>query len=95
MDDDTRTDPLQPPDDLFNPVRDEEHLPGDYDPPAAPAPDSHQGTQLPSDHPEFDTDLEPEEVYDEGLLSATDIDAHEESSPPPDKPEPMEWDETK
>jgi hypothetical protein len=80
---DQLTDPLQPADDIYNPALDQGKLDQDYESPAAPAPDSKQGTQLPPDHPEFDHDKEYDrtEVYDEGNLSATDIDAHEEVTP--------------
>lgn len=80
---DQRTDPFQPVDDIYNPVTDQEKLDEDNDPPAAPAADSTQGTQLPADHPEFDYggDEDSAEVYDEGRLGATDIDAHEEVAP--------------
>jgi hypothetical protein len=80
---------LEPPDDIYNPVRDEEHLAEDNDPPATPAAHTKSGTQLPPDHPEFDYDHDAHEAYDEGTLGATDVDAHEEATDP-DAPEPLE-----
>jgi hypothetical protein len=66
-DTDTRddvTDPLQPPDDMFNPLTDEERLPEDGDSPAAPPSDVND--TLPDDHPDADTDGDAHERYDEG-----------------------------
>lgn len=82
-------DALEPPDDIFNPLRDEERLEEDADSPATPARHTKRGTQLPPNHPEFDYDLDAHEAYDEGLLGATDVDAEEEP-PDPDEPRPLE-----
>jgi hypothetical protein len=49
----------------------------DNDPPAAPADD--QPASIPPDHPLTDAELDAQEVYDEGVASATDIDAQDET----------------
>jgi hypothetical protein len=63
-------DTFVPPDDIYNPARDQEHLEEDGDTPAAPATDDKQGAKLPDDHPERDyaSDHDAHEVYDEGEL---------------------------
>lgn len=63
-------------DDLFNPELDQPRLPNDYDHPAA-TPDDIEET-IPPSHQETDTNVDPGELYDEGLSSATDIDAQHE-----------------
>lgn len=59
---------------IFDPVHDEPKLPQDYETPAAPPTDVKE-TLSPQD-PRTDSYLQPEEVYDEGVTSATDFDAH-------------------
>ena len=91
IDDDTqindqasRPDPFQKRDDgFFNPRQDEPHLPQDYDPPAAPP--SDVSDRLPRDYPETDSNLEPSEVYDEGITGATDIDESTETDEPKER----------
>lgn len=82
-DDDDRLEPseddaLEPSDDIYNPKVDEEHLDQDFDTPAAPATPHLTTPKLPPDHPATDSELASQEVYDEGLTSATDYDAQEE-----------------
>ncbi len=77
----SRPDPFQNRDDgFFNAKRDEPHLPQDYDTPASPPSDVKE--RLPKDYPETDTNIESSEVYDEGVTSATDVDAQEEDDTP-------------
>jgi len=72
--------------DLFNPVIDGQKLPEDNDPPATPADDTVANPKLPPDHPEFDYDNDAHEAYDEGRVSATDIDATHEGPAPDIRP---------
>ena len=85
----TPDDALEPADDIFNPVRDEEKLPEDNDPPAAPADDTTT-KPLPEDHPEFDYDHDVHEMYDEGKTGATDVDAHQETETDLNPPRPLD-----
>jgi hypothetical protein len=74
----SRPDPFEREDkgSLFSPVLDESRLPQDYGPPTAP-PDDVKET-IPKSHQETDSNIQAEEVYDEGLTGAIDIDAQEE-----------------
>jgi len=81
MDDDqsahpSEDDALEPVDDIFNPAVDEEKLDGDYDTPAAPA--VANAHHVPPDHPITDTDIDADELYNEGLGEATDMDNRED-----------------
>jgi hypothetical protein len=69
-------DALEPADDIYNPKRDEETLAQDYDTPASPPDDVHDS--LPPDHPEKDSNMDSDEIYDEGETGATEADAQEE-----------------
>ena len=76
----SQPDPFQKRDDgFFSPSWNEPRLPQDYEPPASPP--SDVSDKLPSDYPESDTNLEPSEVYDEGVGGATDADAQEVTEP--------------
>ncbi len=66
------------PDDMYHPRTDEEKLPEDYDPPAAPAASSNNDSLQNS--PLTDDNLDADEVYSEGLAEATDLDEVEEDS---------------
>lgn len=87
--DEDKNEALEPPDDIFNPVVDEERLEEDHDPPASPARPHLTTPKLPPDHPATDTEIDTQELYDEGLTSATDYDAHEEA-PDSDESHPLE-----
>lgn len=97
MDEDTDThqsadDALEPADDIFNPNRDEEHLPQDGDSPAAPPTDvTGPGTNLPADYPQTDTGIDAHERYDEGLAGAAETNSSEEG--PDDSPRPLQPEE--
>ncbi len=71
-------DPLQPPDDIYNPAVDEEQLDEDYDTPAAPASPRETTPKLPSTHPATDSNLDFQEVYDEGITDATGFNDQDE-----------------
>ena len=73
-------------DGLFNPALDEPRQPGDYGSPAA-APGDVPGGQLSKADQRTDTDIDPQEVYDEGLTGATDFDAQAEDSDDNRQPE--------
>jgi hypothetical protein len=65
-----------PPDEPNEEERREE-LPGDTQTPFSPAPssrddDTGQPAQLDDTHPSTDTNIEPEELYDEGLAGAAE-----------------------
>ena len=82
-------DPFQKRDDgFFNPKLNQSRLPQDYDSPASPPSDIKE--KLPKDFPETDTSLEESEVYDEGVSSATDADAQEDTGPPQHGVRPLE-----
>lgn len=83
-------DALEPPDDIFNPTLDEERLEEDYDPPATPANPHINTPHLPPDHPAGDGNIDFQELYDEGVTSATDYDAQEEGTESIDEPFPIE-----
>jgi hypothetical protein len=72
-------------DDLFSPTLDETRLPGDYDRSPAAPPDDAKETLSKAD-PRTDSGLDSDEVYDEGLTSATDIDALKEDSDDGEQP---------
>jgi hypothetical protein len=97
MDEDTDThqsadDALEPADDIFNPLRDEEKLPQDGDSPAAPPSDiTGAGTNLPIDDPHTDTSVDQHEMYDEGLAGATETNSSQEG--PDDSPRPLQPEE--
>lgn len=78
------------PDDMFHPAHDEDKLPEDNDPPAAP-PRSSQTSTNPQE-PASDDNLDVDEVYSEGLAAAEDKDKVEEDSDniPPKPLEPEE-----
>lgn len=70
-DNDTQgTDPLQKPDDYFNPYTDEVKLSEDGQPPFSPA-DDVPAPKLPSDYPTTDDGVEDAEAYDEGTAHAS------------------------
>jgi hypothetical protein len=71
-------DALEPPDDIYNPRVDQERLEQDNDTPTTPAKPHITTPELPPNHPETDTNIEFQELYDEGVTSATDADAQEE-----------------
>lgn len=71
----TSNDGLEPEDDIFNPIRDEEKLAEDNDSPAAPASDIHSPS--PIDEPASDSGVDPDELYQEGLKGATNADDEE------------------
>jgi hypothetical protein len=85
-------DALEPPDDIFNPAVDEERLEEDYDPPATPAKPHLTTPKLPPNHPATDSEIDFQELYDEGLTSATDYDAQDEAADN-DQPRPLEPEE--
>jgi hypothetical protein len=68
-------DRLEPEDDIFNPVRDEDKLAEDNDTPAAPADDIH--STVPIDDPATDDQLDSDELYQEGVSGATNADDEE------------------
>ncbi|HEX7963673.1 MAG TPA: hypothetical protein VF466_03705 [Candidatus Saccharimonadales bacterium] len=72
-------------DDLFNPAVDESRLPGDYDRSPAAPPDDVKETLSKAD-PRTDSGLDADEIYDEGLTSASDIDALMEDSDDDNQP---------
>lgn len=57
------------PDDIYNPDLDEETLPDDYDPPAAPTASKYD-VELRT-HPITDDTVDRDELYNEGLGEAT------------------------
>lgn len=57
------------PDDIFNPDLDEETLPEDYGPPAAPAASKYDAVLR--THPITDDTVDRDELYNEGLGEAT------------------------
>ncbi len=65
-------------DDIFNPTRDEPHLPGDGTTPAAPANDTSKMRIDPTD-PRTDSDIDSAELYDAGLTTAASADTPEDS----------------
>ena len=85
----SRPDPFeqQDADGLFNPSVNESRLAGGYDRSPAAAPDDVSQDSISKADPRTDTDIDSQEVYDEGLTSATDIDALREDSDDNDMPE--------
>jgi hypothetical protein len=81
-DDDNVTQPLPTPDDALEPKDDlttgQHPLPEDNDPPAAPA--TNMGQAIADDHPITDTEIDSQELYDEGLTGATGADAQDETN---------------
>jgi hypothetical protein len=78
MDNDYRQsadDALEPENDIFDPIRDEEKLAEDGDPPAAPANDTH--STAPIDEPATDDGMDSDELYQEGVAGATNADDEE------------------
>jgi len=63
---------LEPEDDIFNPIRDEDKLAEDNDSPAAAADDIH--STGPIDEPSTDDQLDSDELYQEGVAGATNAD---------------------
>ena len=89
MDDDYRRsadDALEPKDDIFDPIRDEEKLAEDGRPPAAPADDIRSTTPL--DDPSTDDGIDSDELYQEGIGGATNAD--DEEIDPDEEPKPLE-----
>jgi len=68
-------DRLEPEDDIFDPVHDEEKLAEDNDTPATPADDIH--STAPIDEPSTDDQLDSDELYQEGVSGATNADDDE------------------
>lgn len=97
MDEDTDThqsadDALEPADDVFSPTEDEERLPQDDAPPAAPPDDiAGAGTNLPADYPQTDTGMDTHEIYDEGVAAAAETNSELEG--PDDSPRPLQPEE--
>ena len=79
-------DALEPQSDIFNPVRDEDKLAEDNDPPAAPADDIH--STAPIDEPATDAGMDSDELYQEGVAGATNAD--DEAVGPAEEPKPLE-----
>ena len=69
-------DGLEPENDIFDPLHDEEKLEEDNDTPAAPADDIH--STAPIDDPSTDDQLDSDELYQEGVSGATNADDEEE-----------------
>jgi len=65
-------DALEPQDDIYNPLKDQEILAEDNTPPAAPADDIY--SHAPLDDPSTDDLLDSDEVYQEGVSGATNAD---------------------
>ncbi|MGD8373660.1 MAG: hypothetical protein PVI21_02270 [Candidatus Woesebacteria bacterium] len=59
---------------IFDPLHDEPRLSQDYESPAAPPTDIKE-TLSPQD-PRTDGEMQPAEIYDEGITGATDFNAH-------------------
>ncbi len=68
-----------PADDIFNPQRDEPHLPGDGRTPASPPTDTSK-SRLPIDDPRTDGEIDSAELYDEGMHAASGAEDGEETS---------------
>lgn len=88
-DNDNRQSPddwLEPRDDIFNPLTDEDRLDEDNDSPAAPADDIH--SRVPLDDPSTDDGIDSDELYQEGISGATNAD--DDEIEPDDRPEPVE-----
>lgn len=81
-------DALEPQDDLFNPRRDEKKLPEDYDTPTAPATDIYAAE--PVDSPETDDGIDSDELYQEGIVGATNTDDEAIDSDDEDEPKPLD-----
>lgn len=72
---------------FFDAQEDEPRLAGDYDRSPAAAPDDVLAGKISKADPRTDTDLDAQEIYDEGLESATDFDALQEDSDDNELPE--------
>jgi hypothetical protein len=72
---------------FFNVEEDEPRLPGDYDRSPAAEPDDVQQTSISKADPRTDSGLDTQEIYDEGLANAADIDALKEDSDDDELPE--------
>lgn len=81
--DDVQNDPLQPRDDIFNPLRDEEILEQDGANPAAPA-DTEADARMPVDYPTTDTDIDPGGAYFAGVADEAGYNPEPESDEYPD-----------
>lgn len=79
-------DALEPKDDIFDPVRDEEKLAEDGASPAAPADDTHSTASI--DDPSTDDGVDSDELYQEGIGGATNAD--DEEIDPDEEPKPLE-----
>jgi hypothetical protein len=79
-------DALEPKNDIFDPIRDEEKLAEDGNPPAAPADDIHAAA--PIDDPATDDGMDSDELYQEGVSGATNAD--DEEIGPDEEPKPLE-----
>ncbi len=79
-------DALEPEDEVFDPLRDEEKLPGDYDSPATPAQDIRSGGRV--DEPSTDDEMDSDELYQEGVAGATN--AQDEEIQSDEGPFPLE-----
>lgn len=77
MDDPKQSDDdgLEPPNDIFDPIHDEDKLEEDGDSPASPAKDIHSGA--PVDDPATDDGVDSDELYQEGVSGATNADYEE------------------
>ena len=76
-------DALQGKRDYFDPAKDGPHLAQDNDTPAAPATDTGSPA-IPQDDPRTDSQVDSQELYDEGLTSATEADTwHDDSDEHP------------
>lgn len=83
----TPDDALEPGDEIFDPNTQTAHSRGDYATPSAP-PTNTSRKKLSPDDPRTDaaSDIDQQELYDEGLTSATEADTWEESSGDHEKP---------
>ena len=78
MDNDHRQsadDALEPKNDIFDPIHNEERLAEDGVPPAAPADDIY--STAPIDEPATDDGMDSDELYQEGVAGATNADDEE------------------
>ena len=65
-------DALEPPNDIFDPIHDEDKLEEDGDSPVTPAEDIH--SKVPIDEPATDDGMDSDELYQEGVRGATNAD---------------------
>lgn len=79
-------DALEPGNELFDPNTQTAHSRDDYATPSAP-PTNTSHKKLPPDDPRTDySDNDTQEIYDEGLTSATEADTWEEDSDDHERP---------